>query len=344
MNMVKYTVFIFIIALIVVFSFAIMFPKSFDQIRKAAELAIKTGQLSIGGRPPEVQQIYIEDKACNVNFAESPGVLGVADNPSNKQFKAYIYDINGNCNGATLNVYVCLNTTALPCNENSDVWTSGMGSPTSPDGNIHCNFTSTGNFPLQYFYRWGIFKVNVTAVDASGVSVGSNSTTQYWYYNQIIAPEYPYPVAGTINFGSVNIGVWNNGLPSGGNSLKNTGNIRLNITWNTSDFLRSGGGGTIPIITNNFCVDRDVNNVLDGPGGSYPQQCMNDNELIVEWYQPYQGVQRCGNSGCTDDEQAGGLNNASFVQYWHINIPVGTPEGTYTDNIRYQGEAAYGAW
>ena len=343
MNMVKYTAFIFIIALIVVFSFAIMFPKSFDQIRKAAELAIKTGQLQIGGKNPRVDQIYIEDKACTPS-ASGPGVLGLADSSVNKVIKAYIADDNGNCNAATATAYVC-DPNAATCNQATRIWQSGMTFTNSPDGNVHCNFTVSSNFPLWFYYRWGDWKINVTVSDPSSLY---NNTVQYWYYNILNAVEYPYnPTGATIDFGALpTVGEWNDGRGGGGttgNYIKNTGNIRVNVTWNSTDFTCQSGtctGDIIPITNSpdSFCIDRDTTR----NGGTFSQQCMNANELIQSWYIPTgkpASIQRCTTSACTgatEDDDGASPNDAYYYLWWHIYVP-NIREGTYQNNIQWLG-------
>jgi len=338
MDMVKYTIIVFVVAVFVVFLFAVMFPTSFDQIRKAAELAIKTGQLTIGGKNPRVDQIYIEDKACT-NSASGPGVLGLADSSVNKVIKAYIADDNGNCNAATATAYVC-DPNAGTCNQATRIWQSGMTFTNSPDGNVHCNFTVSSNFPLWFYYRWGDWKINVTVNDPSSLY---NNTVQYWYYNQMSAAEYPYnPTGATIDFGALPmVGGWNDGRGGGGttgNYIKNTGNIRVNVTWNSTDFSCTTpgtcGSDQIPITNSpdSFCVDRDTTR----GGGAFSQQCMNANELIQSWYIPVApaSLKRCGSSGCATDEDGG--TNAYYLLYWHIYVP-NVREGTYQDNIQWTG-------
>ncbi len=335
MDMAKYTIFVFIIAVIVVFSFAIMFPRSFDQIRQAAELAIKTGQLSIGGRNPRIDQIYISDQG--LTFApQGPGILSQYASLIPIVIKAYIADENGNCNAASAAAIVCPNTTSGICWQGATgAITLAMSFTNSPDGNIHCNFTAN-TYNLPFYQRWGDSRINVTVTDPSPLS---NNSVKFWYNNIVGAVDYPYPPNNYIAFGALsNIGAWNNG--TGGQNINNTGNIRVNITWNSTEFSCTTPGscsGDIIPITNNpdsFCVDRDTT----GGGGAYNNVCMAANPLTQLWYIPTgqpASLKRCANAVCNADDD-GATNEAFYALYWHIYVP-NVREGTYENSIQFTG-------
>jgi hypothetical protein len=303
-----------------------LFIPSLDTMIRKIELAVSTGVLRIAGNAPEVREIYVNEYLCEEN-PPGPSIDGLAGNTLYPVFNATLFDINGDCNVADVHVYVCKNTTGLPCNANRADYNSQM--TLYRQNTYYCNFTaSNSNLPLHYFERYGNWYINVTAYDPVNPSF-YNSTMRYWRYNENGA--FLYPVGGdVINLGDITLDSWNNG---GENTTRNIGNIRLNLTWNATDFICTdstcpGPNNVIEINGTNFCVE---NNTVRTNECGY----INTDPLIRIEYFPTGGMRRCGNFDCSQDEEFRTYPNnlANYSLWWHINVLSPKESGIYRNKI-----------
>ena len=324
-NMNRAWIFLFVILLAI--GISLLVPGVQKRIVKLATTI--GGSLYIGGIAPQVQAIYVNDQLCP-DSPTGPNINCVENGYNTITVKATIYDENGDCDSATATAYICSSDIGGPCNSSAAdaTHTKTMTYQSKSGDGLTCNFTAT--YDLYYFERYGDWYINVTAVDPQNYP---NSTSKTFYYVEAAFLSYPTDGSSIIDLGAVNMGEWNDG--KGAKYLQNTGNIRLNVTWNASDFVRQGGGSQIPIDGTNFCVDRNTDHT-DGCG------YINDNPLIPIEYYPSGGVHRCGDSGCSADED-GGTNDAKYYVYWDINVPTGLLSGTYNNSITVSQYAYYGA-
>jgi len=310
--------FLMIICLVLLVSYA--FTGSFEFYR-LIQLAIKTGTLQIGGKAPIVERIYINDSLTTMTECD-PVLYGNCTLECNEngnrtyRINATIYDENGDCASFTnVRAYLCQGSGA--CNSIVDIYEVPLSSPAQYG--LRCNFTGELR-GIEYFRRWENWRINVTAFDTQNLP---NNTVRNAYYNQKAGLIYPYPTGDTIVLGTItNFDVWSLGL--GGNTTKNTGNVRLNVTYNASDFTCAAN--TIAITGTNYAVGNDttMNNYM----------LINDDRYVPVQYFPAGGMRRCGNYPCLADED-GAPNWANYTLYWHINVPTGTPVCTpaYTNSI-----------
>ena len=184
-----------------------------------------------------------------------------------------------------------------------------------------------------------------------------------WRYNTLQA--FIYPPAGPcvdrpdIILGDVSPGQWNNGTGCGpemeyGCYLKNTGNIRINITWNSTNFTRSGGPADqfIGMEGDNFAIDDDFEN-SESPEtrdlhvfmSAYPD--FTEKQFFPDYNSPgNSGVRRCKNTPCDTDEEynTGAFNKAKYNITWHIEVPSALMSGEYNNTIEITSRKHYGNW
>jgi hypothetical protein len=294
------------------------------ELQKLVELATKYGYLQIAGKNPIVEEIYINTSLttwnrCTLTEGDCPFECN-ADGNRTYVINATIYDENGDCDSASFNVkaYLCQGTGT--CNSATKIYEVPLNF--SVKFGLRCNYT--GNLTgMEYYRRWGSWRINVTAIDPQNLP---NNTVRYAYYNPRPSLTYPYPAGDAIVLGTIqNFDVWSNGL--GGNTTKNVGNIRLNVTYNATDFTCTNPVASIPINGQNFAVGNDTTRT------NYA--LINDNPLVPVEFFPPEGMRRCGNYACSVDED-GAPNWANYTLYWHINVSSGTPycqAGPYTNSI-----------
>jgi hypothetical protein len=333
------TIVIFLIIVLLAVSVSLLIPG----IRRAIfELgtSLTYGRLTIGNEPPVVEKIFMNSGGT---YYECPDLTGAnncvnapneENSPSAKAITIYaqIYDPNGDCNSAdTVNIYVCPNTTGSigVCNAQMHDGSALTVSFLQQSGdNLRCNFSTTYN--LDYFKRYGLWRINATALGASVY----NSTMKYWI-NQL-AHFYKYPVVGTTGgtdliFGSLNTGQWYYGAAQ--NTSRNTGNTRFNISFRTNNFTSGANTIIIDAAYSDLYADNDTN---AGNGESVQFDAMPVNTI---WWFPNNGVRRCNNAACSQDEDAGARNQANYTIAYHIylnstaqTIPSGTYNNTFTIN------------
>jgi len=329
----KKVIFSFIILFLVILLIPSLFPSNFQGLLQPLGVG-KEGVLILGGANPEVKEIYLDDDLCPIpgDPSSAPFVPSILPTEANRvpiTIKAWIFDINGDCNLATsVTAYLC---TADPAPTAHPTCNSGTGDH-SPiimslvsgewDGQ-NCNYTGgVPSYQVEYWERWGNWSINVTVFDNNDLA---NDSVGYWYYTPYVLGEYPSPDRGTIDLGAVSAGIWNEGTAQ--YKFNNTGNIRINATWNATDFINLTIPADIQIDGTNFCLDRDVS---QADGCDY----IHDSEWITIESYPTDGVHRCGIFDCSLDED-GAANDAFYDIYWHINIPAGKPAGLYNNTIEY---------
>jgi hypothetical protein len=328
--------FVIIVCLVLLASYA--FTGSFEFYR-SVELAMKTGSLSIGGVTPRVELILMNDtptafQSCtylptNCQFNGQQGTtraIGV---------RAIIEDDNGNCDswaGGNVMAYVCQGLVAS-CNAVNRDYPVTLGSPVkftySGCTNCYCNYT--GTFSVQYWKRWENWTINVTATDDTSKF---NQTNRTWFYIQLNSLAYPWTatgIGGAIPLGEVTMGYWN--FSKGENITRNWGNIRLNITFNATDFKWNGvGPDFIEVHYNNFTVANMSGNPFSNPPN---YENMSSSETLEAEFHPDNGIHRCGSDTCNQDEEFHTLsaNLANYTLWWNIFTPTGIAGGTYTNSI-----------
>jgi hypothetical protein len=380
----KTVFFSFVILFLLMLLTSFLFPTQLPGLYNMFEpLGSKVGTLSITGQAPQVMAIYMDDGVEEKELTDDPydmAVDGIACNNKSITFKAWIYDINGDCSDfdtdpdASITVYLCAPPNSGPyiggpipvCDENNkdyeidlDVVDVVWGGPGS---NQNCNFTSSTvpNWEVPYYDRWENWTVNVTVIDTDAIGDDLKKT---WFYNVLGA--FIYPPAGDcserpdMNLGSVTPGAWNDGTGCGvadmesGCYIKNTGNIRLNMTWNATNFTHTTDSTQfIGMEGDNFAVDDDNQR---GEGVE-----TRDTHVFMEaWPEPFvprefypdygtadAGLRRCDNTACERDEQGntGANNKANYSVYWHVNVPSGLISGQYNNSIEITSDDYEGSW
>jgi hypothetical protein len=312
------------------------------ELQKLVELTVKTGSLYIGGLYPSVERIYLNQTPTNIiecTYTPSSCTMSGTQGASTPTgIRAWIKDQNGNCDtwaSGSVVAYLCQGLVAS-CHAGNAAYTVTLSSPvkfSTPDcTNCHCNYT--GSFNLQYWQRWGDWTINVTATDETN---RFNQTNRTWYYAQLVSLAYPWTPSGigaAIPLGEVYMGQWNfGGDVTQGNVTRNWGNVRLNVTYNATDFAYDGN--TINVHANTFAVSNRTGN----PFG-YPNEYKNMSSspsIPVEFF-PSGGMRRCGNDACSVDED-GVPNWANYTLWWSIYVPTGLASGTYTNSIEVSAYA-----
>jgi len=382
----KTVIFSFVILFLVIILIPFLFPTSFPEFYSIVEpLGSKVGTLQITGQAPQVMEIYLDDGVDDAALTDDPfgmQVDALACQNKSLTFKAWVQDINGDCQDfdtdldASVTVYLCVPPSTgayqggpIPvCDENNydyivdlDVVDVVWG-----DDNENCNFTSSTvpNWEVPYYDRWENWTVNLTAIDTDALGDDLGKT---WHYNPLVAfiypPEGPCAERSDLNLGGVAPGVWNDGTGCGavemewGCWIKNTGNIRLNMTWNATNFTRSGGPADqfIGMDGDNFAVDDD-NQRGEGVETRDDHVFMDAWSVIDpftprEFYPDYaipadSGLRRCKNFECTIDEQDNTDPNskANYDIYWHIELPSGLLSGEYNNSIEITSNDYEGNW
>jgi hypothetical protein len=309
--------FVIIICLVLLTSYAFIGTFEFYRL---AELAVKGGSLNIQGVAPKVIGIFLSQGTEYLCSDTVPGNCPMNGNGGGTRattVNAIVERLTGDCDsGVTVNAYVC-NFTVAVCNPQSSPapdysLTSGWSAVKWGPGNIYCNYTNT--FNLDYFKHYGAWTINVSAV----AGTFRNDTRSRWYYNEFNYLDYPYPGGASVPLGTVNAFAWNFGV--GANTTRNIGNIRLNISYNATDF--TGPGGTIDVHDGNFTVQN-----VTGPASPFTNvnsyENMSSSDSIEMWFHPSGGMKRCGNSACNQDENGGTYPNnlANYTLWWSVYVP-----------------------
>ena len=281
----------------------------------------RTGQLSIGNVAPVILNVYLNEK----NATDDPNDVIINPNESSTKavtIKVTIQDNNGNCNDFTSNngtAYLC--NGVVTCNSSTANYTVSNLAYNSTDGqwgagNIYCNMSGT---PADfYFYEMnGTWTVNVTIDD--GVT-NSTSSVLNWTYGELAA--FSYATGGLVNMGTLTLNQWNNG--TGLNYTNNTGNIVLDLKWNASNFTGANPSNTLNITGSNYIIDDDAASP-DDTDNLAEQYISEDHDVQVTLIHA-SGLLRCTSGACANQ-------NATMEVYWHIYIPSGLAQDTYTNSI-----------
>lgn len=281
----------------------------------------RTGQLTIGNVVPVILNVYLN----SYNATDDPN--DVIINPMEAMTRAVtvkvtIEDDNGNCNMFTSNngtAYLCSGVVA--CNATTANYTISNLQYNVSDGqwgtgNIYCNM-SGGPADVQFYELNGTWTVNVTIDD--GVA-NSTSSVKNWTYGEL--PAFSYATGGIVNMGALNLDQWNNG--TGHNQTKNTGNIVLDLKWNASNFTGANPSNTLNITGSNYIIDDDAASPDDTD--SLAQQYISEDHDVQVTLIHASGLLRCTSGACANQ-------NATMEVYWHIYIPSGLAQDTYTNSI-----------
>jgi hypothetical protein len=277
----------------------------------------RTGQLQIGNAVPAVDAIYINNLIATADPSDI--IINPVENSTrNVTIKITMEDANGNCDTFTSGngtAYLCSgvvdcnpptanHTVSLVYNSTDGQWGSG---------NKYCNMSGISDY--VYFYELnGTWTVNVTVTD--GINT-STPNVKNWTYGELAA--FGYAPGGTVNMGTLNLESWNNG--TGQQEARNTGNIILNMAWNATNFTGQSYGDKINI-SNNYKIDDDTQSPTDT--GNLPEVNIIPN-TNVNFY-PASGLLKCTSMACSN-------TNATMQVYWHIYIPIGLKQDTYTNSI-----------
>jgi hypothetical protein len=179
---------------------------------------------------------------------------------------------------------------------------------------------------MEYFRRYGSWRINVTASN-NNVPVQSNSTIRNASYQSFALLQYPYPRGDNIDLGTITaLDVFS--LGKGANTTKNTGNIRLNLTWNATRFDCGGSAPYINITDQSVPPYSPANFAVANTSTMTPSNYafINGTSSIETQFFPGGGMRRCGNYLCSQDENLLGPTGgyANYTTYWHINVTGGT--------------------
>jgi len=357
----KQVIFSFIILFLVILLIPLFLPSSFLAYNRMLLDVTPTGVLQITGAAPQVLNIYADDVLCTNIPTQNNIDKPISDNDctvNSVEITAEIYDENGDCEQmddagtGDIIAYICIpDLTGSPeyCDQSNanftlteDLWTLDV------DDGLVCNLTA--NLGWSFYERWGNWSINVTVQSPSPESLYNNSNGTFYRtpHQEFIYPPddpvtHPCSQGSQVDLGAVNVNEYNNGTGCSGTMagkcfLKNVGNIRLNITWNATNFTLQGGGPGDPDIDvryDNYAIDKDATHT-DGA-----EVYMSDDYITqVEFPTDSDRVERCGGSGgvdCDNDEDgntyAAHTSKARFDVYWHIKVPFGVRGGTYNNQI-----------
>ncbi|MCX6814807.1 MAG: hypothetical protein NTY20_04130 [Candidatus Aenigmarchaeota archaeon] len=280
----------------------------------------RTGQLIIGNSPPAVLDIYMNNQHAT-NDPNDVTINPIENTTRNVTIKVTIEDANGNCNTFTSNngtAYLCNGVVA--CNSSTANHTVSLVYNSTDGqwgtGNKYCNMS--GNPEGAYFYELnGTWTVNVTVTD--GI-VNSTASIKNWTYGELAA--FGYAAGGTISMGTLNLEQWNNG--TGQEQARNIGNIVLDLKWNATNFTGQTYSDTLNITGSNYIIDDDALSPDDT--GNLEQKFINESSNVKVTFVPASGLLRCTSVACSNQ-------NSTFDVYWHIYVPSGLLEDTYTNSI-----------
>ncbi|MEM5871395.1 MAG: hypothetical protein QW051_00815 [Candidatus Aenigmatarchaeota archaeon] len=279
----------------------------------------RTGQLTIGNAIPVIHNVTLDGQLATSNPTDVI-INPIENSVKTVLIKVTIEDANGNCNKFDSDngtAYLCDGTGE--CNEgNADhiVYlnynsTDGQWGP----GNKYCNIS--GTVDLQFFEINGTWTINVTLTD--GINY-STPVDKKWTYGELAA--FNYAPGGVVNMGTLNLDTWNNG--TGAEILKNTGNIILDIYWNATNFTGQTHGDKLIIDGTNYIIDDD--SLSPDDTNNIPQKFINESNAVRVKFVPESGLLRCSSVACNNE-------NATYTIYWHLYVPAGLREDTYTNTI-----------
>ncbi len=279
----------------------------------------RTGQFEIGNAAPTVNNVFLNEQLTSDTAGD------VTINPSEETTKSIavkigITDTNGDCDTFTSGngtAYICAGDGA--CSSGDADYTVDL-TYNDTDGqwgnsNEYCNMSGETTADLQFFDINGTWTVNVTVTDGSLNGTEDN----VWTYGEL--PAFTYATGGTVDFGALTLGQENAGLGDN-NEVKNTGNIIVDLNWTATNFTGTTHGDEVEVGSSNFQIDDDTSG-SDDTG--------NIAEADVDYtgnttFSPGNGLLRCTAIACTND-------NATYNVYWHLTVPAGLREDTYTNSI-----------
>jgi len=340
--------FVIVICLVLIGSYVFTGDFKFWEI---ITLGMKVGSLQIQGAFSNVTNVFMnytvggDGLPCSLNPGDCP-LQGTQNLTKRITVKATINRSSGDCNsGLTVIAHLC-NGTQVTCRPSAaDLYNIPGISLTfltgqqwgGPNNNFYCNYS--GFYDLEYYRHNGWWTVNVS-VAGGGYT---NYTMKGWYMVEIPGYEYPFVpgigTGGAIPLGTVSANQWNFGL--GANVSKNTGNQRMIISFNASNFTdgsawidvhgsaSSQGRFSVQNISGNpFGISQDYENM------SYDPTTPGSGEFIPVPFYPDTGMKRCGNIACSQDEFGGTNpnNQANYTLWWSIYVPV-TQVAVYYNNI-----------
>jgi len=322
---------VFLIIILLAIGSSLLVP----EVREAiVDLAVY-GRLTIGDSGPTVEKIYIQDESgVWVECPEPPDFFNcyreiTPSGTESVNIRAQIYDSNNDCDiNYNVNAWVCMNQTGNTiCNANYYDTDGGSLSMSfvAPMINNRCNYSATYT-TFDYWKKYGVWYINVSAIDTN-IPNQPDSITRRWYSTMRGSLSYPYPGGDSIYLGDVNLGTWTDNR--GENVTRNTGNVRLNISWQSTNFTCPICSPQTNIVIDNtnefYCVDNDANR---GNGCRYFDAV----PLTTVWWYPNNGMRRCGNDPCSTDED-GGLNQANYTLWHHIYVETGKTSGDYNNTL-----------
>ncbi len=286
----------------------------------------RTGQFTLGNDPVQIQAIYLNGAETTMTATDTV-ISGVSNSTKAVTVKVQVYDTNGNCNEFTAN-----NGTAWLCDGDrtcddtnrkhiiADLeYDAGDGQWGA--GNEYCNLTGTAE-NWQFYEVNGTWSVGVSITDGSA----NGTLNERWYYNEIRAITYPAS-GSTIDLGSLTLGNWNDG--KSGALMQNAGNIILNLSWNATDFTGQAFSDVLALDGTNFLIDDDGVRG-GGDSGNIPQRNISGTPTTQITFNPEVGLKNCSSVVCDPSIDSG---NATIEVMWHLQVPNGLHEDTYTDTI-----------
>jgi hypothetical protein len=285
---------------LLLFSFTIMFLIFLSGLSLHSEAQVTE-------TPITIVVLDVKPKVRWINFTGSPGAFS-PQTGTFKQFNAWavINDAEANlvkCNAtlwnATFSAGQYSDANRRYINSSCNTWASGDG--------LTCNCT----FYLYYYDVNGTWVVNITGYDSNDRS--NFNSTQFSVaelYSSDLQPPTP------IEFGSLLVGYNTQAATSNPTRINNTGNAKLSVFLNGTDFT----GVTNP------SVIIGVGNLTHNTTGSGTLQ-KNQNAPLK--YDPTGGVPVYPNKIPNE------VNASTFILKYYMDIPSFATEQTYTANYMF---------
>ncbi len=307
-----------VITVIAVFSLLVIFQS------QITGFVSRTGTFDVGNSAPTIDQIFLNEQLTS-DTAGDVTINPVEESTKSVNVKIKITDSNGNCNTfiyGNATAYICEGDVAcnagsfdhqvnLTFNDTDGAWGSG---------NIYCNMSGESSPSLQFYDSNGTWTVNVTLTDGTDTAADKN----LWTYGEL--PAFTYATGGTVSFGALTVGQENAGLGDN-NQVKNTGNIILDLNWSATNFTGSTNGVNVSVFGSNFMIDDDTS--ASGDAGNIPEASID--YIGDTTFSPASGLLTCTSTGCSNE-------NATFNIYYHLIVPAGLGEDTYTNTIDVTSE------
>ena len=277
---------------------------------------------------PDILSVLLSDTTGSYDncTATTCTLTPVAGSNISLAAQVVISDNDQDCdtNAGQVWLHLCYNNSEYTtCNEALHNWTAWRLNQVTRSGLV-CNYVFSQNLTAadgtpEFFRLPGSYMYYINASDGIAGNTNDAEGAGTWRFGSLAAVNFtPSLILGN---GTVTLGTWNNGTTE--YNMTNFGNIVVDILWNATNPV--SGASTWILNGSDMILDDDPG--FDKDGGVLPAVFING---TPQFYNLSTGIEVCLTAMCNNPDI-----NETLPTHWHIALPLGLPQGTYTTTIEY---------